>query len=442
MAGEPATEIRSPNGPAVQQTEVIPSKLSGYRKRLPDWILALALLCSFVLWQRGTFPASTGDLFPLQFAAYEWHVGTPERMYATYERPDWDEWLREWKTVVTRLNGDVVANAYVYPPFVSALLAPFADVPAAWWRNAVLVVNLLAVIILVLQTLRLCNVPLRTRPFLWALALALICNPVSSGVRFGQIGVVLAALTWFGLLSLRDNRPWIGGSAIGLAAAVKLSPLALLAYPALRKRWKPCVAGGLVIFGIFAVSILILGLPIHRLWWTIVRYADHHVWANPIDQSLTAWMARVVLGYSVDAMHFHATPSIQLFRLTCELLFSGTTMALLWLRRRDLDRQFPAAAGFLFSGILLSLPFLWNYYLIYLLPVLGWTLYHSYQQERWGFWDLWLAVATFFFCMRLYHFYGDSPLGSLFSGSHTIGLLLLWGWLARYLWRAPTVIAD
>jgi hypothetical protein len=405
---------------------------SAHRHRLPDWLPWVLLLAVVGRWSHATFPITTGDLFHTQFAAYEWHVGTPEKIYSTYDPADHNRWMVEWNKVAAHLDADSLPYLHFYPPFVSASLAPLADVPARYWRDVMLAANLLMILALAYQTVRLCDVRVTSRALLWALMLVLLTNGVASTVNFGQASMLLAVMIWAGLLLIRRNDHWLGGGLIGAAATFKLTPLSLLVYPGLRNRWKAVIAGAVIFAGIFLISWAALGTEIHRAWWSATRSAGHYVWTCGLDQSVTAWFARAVLGHSLLAGGFPETPLIASLRLVSAVVFTGLSVFLLWIRRRDLvDEHFTAAIGLLMCGVMLSLPFVWNYYFVLPLPVLGWAIYASWQAGARKFWSIWLGIAAFFFCVRLYRFYDDTVIGSFFSGSHTIGLLMLWGWLIQ-----------
>jgi hypothetical protein len=405
---------------------------SAHRHRLPNWLLCVLLLATVWWWHRAAFPINTGDLFHTQFAAYEWHVGTPEKIYSTYEPADYNRWLVEWNKVATHLDADSLPYLHFYPPFVSASLSPLADVPARHWSNVMLVINLLMILALAYQTVTLCEVRVKSRAFLWALMLVFLTDGVAATVSIGQASMLLAVIIWAGLLLIRKHDHWLGGGLIGLAATVKLSPVSFLIYPGMKGRWRAITTGFGVFAMVFLISWMILGTGIYRVWWVATQSATHHVWMCGLDQSITAWFVRSVLGYSLFSFDFQETPLIGSLRLIGDVVFAGFSVSLLWFRRHALtEEHFTAAIGLLMCGVMLSLPFVWNYYFVFLLPVLGWAIYVSWQAGARKFWSVWLGIAAFFFCMRLHRLYNDTVIGSFFSASHTIGLLMLWGWLIQ-----------
>jgi hypothetical protein len=385
---------------------------------------------------RSLFPLNTADVFHLQFAAYEWHVGTPEKIYATYEQADWDRWLNDWYPVAVKLQADSIPNLHFYPPIVGAALAPLADVSAKNWLTIVAVINVLLIFVIAWQTLLFTKLPISTRTYLWAVALGFACNGFTYCIKFGQVSALLAAATWTGILALRSQHWTKAGAIIGVTSIVKLSPMGILALPFLRNQWRPMIAGFITLCGLFGIAILWLGLDIHQTWWAATKYLSNHVWPNVLDQSLTAWYVRAIKGYSMHAMYFHATSDIRFLRLAALLVFGAVCAYFVFKTRRvPHDVVFPAAIGLVLCSLLLTLPFAWSYYLMVLLPVLAWGLLETLNESWWSMerWCVWLS--TFLICVRLFHFYGDTPFRSFLTGSHTLGVIILWGWLITKLLR-------
>ena len=111
---------------------------------------------------------------------------------------------------------------FIYPPFAAALFAPMS-----WLAPALLqIVWALLNIVLVWWVLRICLSRLKVdRPDFVAVLLlgpALLLEPVQSNFEFGQINIVLMALVVADCLRAVPRA--LRGAAIGLAAAVKLTP--------------------------------------------------------------------------------------------------------------------------------------------------------------------------------------------------------------------------
>ena len=80
----------------------------------------------------------------------------------------------------------------------------------------------------------------------WAIALllggaaTLLLEPVRSTLDYGQVNLLLMVLV---VVDLRQSRPRLRGLAIGLAAAVKLTPIVFLLYFVVRRDWRSAAQG-------------------------------------------------------------------------------------------------------------------------------------------------------------------------------------------------------
>jgi len=408
------------------------------RRRLPpDWALLLLFVVGIVSWTRSTFPLRMCDLFHIQYAAYEWKQGESQWIYCT--KATFDEWLAHREPVRIALGVPEDYNPHYYPPYLSALLIPVSTVPTIWWRNAVFVLNVGLLFVFAWQILLACAVRVSLRTFLWAFGLVLICYPMGMAMNCGQIGPGLAALSWAGLLGIRRGNSTWAGAALGFVGSVKMFPIGLLIHPAITGRIKTAIAGAVVFFGIFALSVATLGMDIHRRWWSALSDMSGAVWPYAGNQSLLGWFSRLVLGHGIEELPFAPTPLTNTVKIAVFVLVAGVTgFVLLRSTFRIEATDFVPRAGLLMSGILLASPLVWEHYWLFTLPALGWALHETWVEPDSRVWTALLFVGAFFFTMRLNHFYGSAFIGPFLSGSQTLGLLLFWIWLLRRVSRGPS----
>lgn len=137
---------------------------------------------------------------------------------------------------------------FTYPPFAGLVLLPLAGVPAVPLQVLWTLASLATVVLLALLLDR------RRAP---AYALILILSaPVSSDLKYGQVSLFLAAAVAVDVLALRHSR-W-QGVLIGLAAAVKLTPLIFIPMLWLtgRRRAAATAAGTFAVCGLVALAVL------------------------------------------------------------------------------------------------------------------------------------------------------------------------------------------
>ena len=137
---------------------------------------------------------------------------------------------------------------FTYPPFAGLVLLPLAGVPAVPLQVLWTLATLATVVLLALLLDR------RRAP---AYALILILSaPVSSNLKYGQVSLFLAAAVAVDVLALRHSR-W-QGVLIGLAAAIKLTPLIFIPMLWLtgRRRAAATAAGTFAACGLTALIVL------------------------------------------------------------------------------------------------------------------------------------------------------------------------------------------
>ncbi|MDT7785141.1 MAG: alpha,2-mannosyltransferase [Pseudonocardiales bacterium] len=145
---------------------------------------------------------------------------------------------------------------FTYPPFAAMLFGGLSPLPLP----VVAVLFTAAGIVLFTVACHLAAVQRRTVP--WAgfglAAVALLLEPMRSGLDLGQINMILIGLVAADCLLPRT--PWPRGMLIGLAAAIKLTPAIFVLYFLSRGRWRPALtavatfAGAGLIGWVFAPS--------------------------------------------------------------------------------------------------------------------------------------------------------------------------------------------
>ncbi len=184
-----------------------------------------------------------------------------------------------------------------------------------------------------------------------ALGATLVFGPVYHTLMDGQVnGLAFLGLA-VGFWGLSRRRELAAGGGAAVAAALKLTPLALFPYFFWRRRWRAGVASlaGLVL-------LTLLALPLAG-WRSFADYAAHAVaLTDPsrinlsgLNQSTTAALGRIILGGSV----VHSPGSITLVHVLAAAVtvaLAGVTAAVTWPRRGQLADEAAAtvvdAAGY------------------------------------------------------------------------------------------------
>src|SRR5262249_13264544 len=146
---------------------------------------------------------------------------------------------------------------FTYPPFAALLFLPLVVVPAqvAWGiLGALSVVAMVAVVYVVLRSVP--RLPSWLRPGWGAVVIGLVLlvtEPVRVNIGYGQINMLLVALIVLDVLVVTR---W-SGVMVGVAAAVKLTPLLFVAYFLLVGRVKDALRAAGTFVGLQALMFAI-----------------------------------------------------------------------------------------------------------------------------------------------------------------------------------------
>jgi alpha-1,2-mannosyltransferase len=230
--------------------------------------------------------------------------------------------IASWRGGHDPYNGTFTAHRlhFTYPPFALVALAPLDGASFACTQIILWVLSILALAVAVYALCRCSRIRgggvLAAQSLGWSSLAVVVMEPVRSNLDYGQINTLLVALVVVDLLVLpRRHSGWL----IGLAAAVKVTPLVFLALPLLGREWKVVARG----FGALAGTTGLMWLfwpAVARTYWSsdlfaakrvgTVAYAGNqslygllHRWPFPSNGQTVVWLllcgAAVVMGLAV-----------------------------------------------------------------------------------------------------------------------------------------------
>ena len=186
---------------------------------------------------------------------------------------------------------------FTYPPAAAVLLSPFSLVPMTVAVTVLTLVTIALLAVVLAVVLRHLGGP-RGGP-LWALAWllppALFLEPVRDTLAFGQVNVALMALVTLDCLT--DIPRWPRGALVGLAAAVKLTPLAFVLFFLLRRDYRAGLTAALSFAAVTAAGFAVAWHDSVRYWTgTVFQTGRIGNPASPSNQCIQAALARAGLG--------------------------------------------------------------------------------------------------------------------------------------------------
>lgn len=304
-----------------------------------------------------------GALFLAAVAGYAWLISA----FPSY-------WLQTDTTVyraaglaVTRYPSELYAlrlgvagQPFTYPPFAALLFAAASWLSFLTWQVALTVATIVLLPVVAYLALGIAGRrPEGLARLAGALAIAAVglwLEPVMSTLVFGQINVLLLALV-VGDLALPDRFKW-KGIGIGLAAAIKLTPLIFVAYLLFTRRVRAAV-----------ISALIFGASI-GLGFVLLPHGSAVFWRGQFSTQGDGQFR--LLNQSIDGAVLRLTrggPHAHAYWLAAEIVVGvvGLGAAALTSRRgHELLGLVTCAA----TGLLLS-PVSWSHHYVFIVPALA-----------------------------------------------------------------------
>ena len=190
---------------------------------------------------------------------------------------------------------------FTYPPIAALLFAPLLVVPfpVAYWIMSAATVAVTHLLV--------CDLAVRWSTLgrraahAWVLTpFILVTSPFLDTLTYGQINVLLMGVCYFGLT--RAGRGWAFGVAVGLTAAIKLTPLALLLLPLLLWRWRAIMGAGIAFISLQLATLVAFPKLTMAYWGSVIWDPSRVGNVDYIDNlslrggGRAAWRANVDLG--------------------------------------------------------------------------------------------------------------------------------------------------
>lgn len=250
-----------------------------------------------------------------------------------------------------------VGLPYLYPPFAILFLSPLVTLSEVSAQLIWTALTLAAVIGYALICVNNFAAARFHTPTVYAVTIAftLAMEPTESGISFGQVNIMLAMFLALDLSHRTGRIPQ--GVLTGIAAAVKLTPLLLLAYFLATRRYKPALWTAGSFLACSAVAAIVFPKASWVYWSGTFLESDRVGVSYISNQSINGLLQRL-LGQ---------TGASQLSWLLLAAVVTGGTM----LVGHHLHDDFPHLTDALaLAAILLVSPISWTAHWILILPLL------------------------------------------------------------------------
>lgn len=272
---------------------------------------------------------------------------------------------------------------FTYPPIAAALFTVFTPLPL-WAGSMLLTVISIAALVLVFRLI-LGRFVQRSATDLWWLASGLCVGaiwlqPVADTLKYGQVNILLMTLVVVDM-TLGHRRRW-GGVLVGLAAAIKLTPLVFLLYFVLRRDWRASITTVASTIGFTTLGFLIAPSD-SRQYWTETIFDPGRI-GGPIysqNQSIRGELLRLQVDSSA-----------------VWLAVSALVVALIawtaW-RLMAVGAHTPALVVVAFSALYAS-PLSWDQHWVWVAPLLIFMAYWAIRTSTRVWWALIISGVAIF----------------------------------------------
>ncbi len=272
---------------------------------------------------------------------------------------------------------------FTYPPFSALLFAPFAHSPLRLTEVAFSWLNLGGVFALIAVSLRAVCSALDKRTIVWwslvLLVPVLMFDPVRQTFLLGQVNIILALMV---VADMCLDLPIPRGILVGLAAAIKLSPIILIPYLLLTKQ----VRAALWASGSFCAAALVALAAAPSNSWA---YWTHYV-RDPQRAGMLSWIGNQGLLGAIERGLGHDVTTPTTFVILVTTATVGLAVGAMAFRRSS------PVLGFLVIEATESLanPVSWSHHFIWVVLLVAW-LALAEDRPRYGEWWA-LAVSVVF----------------------------------------------
>lgn len=343
--------------------------------------------------------------------------------------------------LLNEIRANPLDATFKYPPMAALFFLPLTGLtftPAfLLWR----IFNLVLLIVLFVLLLRMYRVPIRSWTGMGFLLLALTLRPLSDTIGYGQVDILLLLLLTLGLQAVLAKRYSAAGVFIGIGAALKIYPIAMLGWALAQRRWQPFAGALGALMVLAAASTVLFGWPVHETFLREVMPATGLGTAWVESQTFNGFLNRLLSHEAVRLQPESGEPvRVATYVFAIVLVLSTSLLTL-----RDGGLPQDLSFGLWIVTMLLILPAAWMHYeALLLIPFCQlFVLARSEHGVRWPIVALYALAWMLIAHGNLWSFFNKSlygPFWQLVLSYKFYGQLLLYAAIVASGARAPVSV--
>jgi alpha-1,2-mannosyltransferase len=269
---------------------------------------------------------------------------------------------------------------FTYPPIAAVLFSGFAIIPFWLAKTLVTLASFLALSVVTVVVAGRLDQRLKWTLGPAAAVLALCMEPVASTFGYGQVNLFLMALVVLDCLAVTRFR----GVLVGLAAAIKLTPLVFIVYFLVRRDRRSAITAATSFAGFALLGLLLAPRDTVEFWF--------HAMVDP--ERITT--LSIMTNESLRA-ELYRLPALASVQSLLWVILAVLVLALAWRAASRARDDVLALVSIGVAGLLIS-PISWSHHWVWVVPALmavGWPLW---QQRAWRRMALLIVpTAVFYF---------------------------------------------
>lgn len=257
------------------------------------------------------------------------------------------------------LGGENFFGPFLYPPFALLFFLPFTFVSFFIAQKIFVVLSILCLLLSFFILFKLFKISFFSLLAIFLLTLVFNFFPEKFTLGMGQINNVVLLLMSLFIYFYMKKREYLAGSFLAIAIMLKLSPILLVLFLLIDKRWKVLLATGISLF-IMALAVVLFVTPSNNIYFleTVLPSLVTSWWkADYYNQALSGFLQRDI-------------PNIflrQILKTFLDIVLLVSSLFFIWKYRTKNDSTRLLSLSILMTLSLVINAFSWQHHFVWLL---------------------------------------------------------------------------